>query len=60
MTRGGPMEINWMKKFEQSYINELRAWVGEIKSGEVHPDLATHDDALIANESAALGVASIS
>ena len=60
VTRGGAMEINWMKKFEQSYINELLAWVGEVESGVVHPDLATHKDALIANESAALGVASIS
>jgi hypothetical protein len=50
------MEINWMKKFEQAYINELGAWIKELATGEVNPNLATHRDALIANETAQLGV----
>jgi predicted dehydrogenase len=54
------MDTNWMKKFEPSYIAELQAWAQEIKTGVVNPDFATAEDALIANESAALGVASVS
>ncbi len=54
--KGGKMEINWMKKFEQAYINELGAWIKELATGEVNPNLATHRDALIANETAQLGV----
>ncbi len=60
VNRGGVPDLNWMKKFERSYINELRAWVKEIETGVVNPDLATHKDALTANESAAMGAASIS
>ncbi len=56
---GGKMEENWIPRFTQSYIEELRAWVGTITSGIENPDLATVEDALAANEVCALGVASI-
>lgn len=56
---GGKMAENWMPRFEQSYIEELRAWVNSIKTGIIDPDLAFVDDALAANEACALGVASI-
>ena len=53
--KGGKMEINWMKKFEQAYIDELKAWIAEIETGVVNTNFATHRDALIANETAQLG-----
>ena len=56
---GGKMAENWMPRFEQSYIEELRAWVAAVETGVVNKDLATVDDALAANEVCALGVASI-
>lgn len=56
---GGKMEENWIPRFTQSYIEELRAWVGTITSGIENSDLATVEDALAANEVCALGVASI-
>jgi myo-inositol 2-dehydrogenase/D-chiro-inositol 1-dehydrogenase len=60
VNKGGKMDVNWMAKFEPSYIAELQAWVEEIKTGIVNPDFATVEDALIANEASGLGVASIS
>lgn len=57
--KGGKMAENWMTRFEPSYIEELRAWIKEISSGVVNPDLATVEDALIANEICAMGLASI-
>lgn len=57
--KGGKMAENWMARFEASYIEELKAWIGELSSGEVNPDLATVEDALIANEICAMGLASI-
>jgi myo-inositol 2-dehydrogenase/D-chiro-inositol 1-dehydrogenase len=56
---GGKMAENWMVRFEQSYIEELRAWISSLESGEENPDLANVEDALAANEVCALGVASI-
>ena len=38
------MEINWMKKFEQAYINELRAWIQELETGVVNTNFATHKE----------------
>jgi len=58
-TKGGPMATNWMVRFEPSYIEELKAWIQEVKSGILNPDLATVEDALIANEVCAMGLASI-
>ena len=53
------MAENWMARFEASYIEELKAWIGELSSGVANPDLATVEDALIANEICAMGIASI-
>ena len=56
---GGAMDENWIPRFKDAYIAELRAWVDSIESGINNPNLATVDDALAANEICALGVASI-
>jgi predicted dehydrogenase len=53
------MEENWIPRFKNSYIEELRAWIKAISTGVTNADLATVDDALAANEVCALGVASI-
>jgi len=58
-TRGGKMAENWMTRFEPAYIEELKAWIEEVKTGVINTDLATAEDALIANEVCALGIASI-
>jgi len=58
-TKGGKMAENWMTRFEPSYIEELKAWIEEVKTGVINTDLATVEDALIANEVCALGIASI-
>ena len=58
-TKGGPMASNWMVRFEPSYIEELKAWIQEVKTGTLNPDLATVEDALIANEVCAMGLASL-
>ena len=57
--KGGEMDENWIPRFNDSYIAELRAWVETITSGKENSDLATVEDALAANEVCALGVASI-
>lgn len=57
--KGGKMDDNWIPRFRDSYINELRAWTKSIITGEANSDLADVDDALAANEVCALGVASI-
>lgn len=56
---GGKMAENWMTRFEQAYINELKAWINSIQSGVSNNDLACAHDALAANEACALGIASI-
>jgi predicted dehydrogenase len=53
------MDENWIPRFNDSYIAELRAWVQTITTGKENSDLATVEDALAANEVCALGVASI-
>ena len=55
----GKLYENWMGRFEQAYINELTAWVGSIKSGVRHPDLATANDGLASSISCEMGVASL-
>jgi myo-inositol 2-dehydrogenase / D-chiro-inositol 1-dehydrogenase len=57
--KGGQMDDNWIPRFRQSYIEELRAWVKSVISGVPNEDLADVDDALAANEVCAIGVASI-
>jgi myo-inositol 2-dehydrogenase/D-chiro-inositol 1-dehydrogenase len=54
--KGGRMSVNWMDRFELSYIEEVKAWVKSIDSGEIHPDLANVVDALAANEACQLGI----
>jgi len=56
---GGKMAGNWMVRFSNAYIEELRAWIAMISTGIANPDLATSRDALIANEVCEMGVASI-
>lgn len=56
---GGKMAENWMFRFEAAYINELKAWIGALKTSVPNSDLASADDALAANEACALGIASI-
>ena len=55
----GKLYDNWMGRFEQAYINELTAWVGSIKTGVRHPDLATANDGLASSIACELGVASL-
>jgi myo-inositol 2-dehydrogenase/D-chiro-inositol 1-dehydrogenase len=56
---GGKMEEGWIPRFRISYIEELRAWILTVATGEPNADLARVGDALAANEVCALGVASI-
>jgi len=56
---GGKMAENWMSRFENSYIEEVKAWVQSVTSGVNHPDLADVNDALAANEACQLGIESI-
>jgi len=58
-TLGGKMAENWMTRFENSYIEEVKAWVKSVTSGVAHRDLADVNDALAANEACQLGVESI-
>jgi myo-inositol 2-dehydrogenase/D-chiro-inositol 1-dehydrogenase len=55
----GKLYENWMGRFEQAYINELTAWVGSIKTGVRHPDLATANDGLASSIACEMGVASL-
>jgi len=57
--KGGKMAENWMTRFENSYIEQLKAWISSIESGVTNEDLATALDALLANEACQLGVDSI-
>lgn len=45
LEHGGPMENNWIPRFENAYISELGAWTQTLR-GELNPDLATVDDGL--------------
>ena len=56
---GGQMADNWMPRFTDAYINELKAWILGIQTGLNNPDLASAEDALAANRACALGIASI-
>lgn len=60
INKGGQMAENWMQRFEASYIEELKAWIEELSTGVLNTDLATVEDALIANEICGWGIASIS
>jgi len=57
--RGGPMVENWIPRFKDAYIAELRAWTNSVMTGDFHPDLATVDDALKASEACFLALKSL-
>ncbi len=56
---GGPMVENWIPRFKDAYVAELRAWVDSVISGKQHPDIATVDDALKATEACFLALSSL-
>jgi myo-inositol 2-dehydrogenase/D-chiro-inositol 1-dehydrogenase len=56
---GGPMVENWIPRFKDAYVAELRAWVDSVISGNQHPDIATVDDALKATEACFLALNSL-
>ncbi len=56
---GGPMVENWIPRFEDAYIAELKAWVESVTTGNAHSDLATSADALAATEACFLALKSI-
>lgn len=56
---GGVMVDNWIPRFKDAYIAELRMWTASVISGESHPDMALSGDALAATEACALGLASM-
>lgn len=56
---GGAMVDNWIPRFKEAYIAELRTWTASVISGESHPDIALSGDALAATEACALGLASM-
>jgi myo-inositol 2-dehydrogenase/D-chiro-inositol 1-dehydrogenase len=57
--QGGPMVENWIPRFKDAYIAELKAWVSSIQTGEIHPDLADVEDALAATEACFLALNSL-
>jgi myo-inositol 2-dehydrogenase/D-chiro-inositol 1-dehydrogenase len=56
---GGPMVENWIPRFKDAYVAELRAWVDSVLSKNPHPDLATVEDALKATETCFLALKSL-
>lgn len=52
----GEMVENWIPRFKDAYIAELRAWVESVKTGTAHPDLATAADALAATKACYLAI----
>ena len=53
------MVENWIPRFEDAYIAELKAWVESVTTGNAHSDLATSADALAATEACFLALKSI-
>jgi myo-inositol 2-dehydrogenase/D-chiro-inositol 1-dehydrogenase len=56
---GGQMVDNWIPRFKDAYIAELKAWVSSVQTGEIHPDLADVEDALAATEACFLALKSL-
>ena len=56
---GGPMVENWIPRFKDAYVAELRAWVDSVLSKNPHSDLATVEDALKATEATFLALQSL-
>ncbi len=56
----GKLYEDWIGRFKQAYIDELRAWVASIKSGVLDSNLATPNDGLAASIACEIGIASLS
>jgi len=56
---GGTMIENWIPRFKDAYVAELRAWVESVLTNQPHPDLATVEDALKATEACFLALKSL-
>ena len=59
VAQGGPMVKNWIPRFEDAYIEELKAWIATMTTGVNNPNLATAADGLAAAEACQMGVASL-
>ena len=57
--KSGRLHDNWIGRFTDAYIGELRAWVASIKDGVVNPNLATVDDGIAASIACEKGIASL-
>lgn len=56
---GGAMVENWIPRFKDAYIAELKAWTESVRSGTSHKDLAKVEDALAATQACFLALDSI-
>ena len=54
--KSGRIHENWIGRFTDAYIGELRAWVASIKDGVVNPNLATVDDGVAASIACEKGI----
>jgi myo-inositol 2-dehydrogenase/D-chiro-inositol 1-dehydrogenase len=57
--KAGRLQDNWIGRFTDAYIGELRAWVASIKDGVANPNLATVDDGIAASIACEKGIASL-
>ncbi len=57
--KSGRLHDNWIGRFTDAYIGELRAWVASIKDGVVNPNLATVDDGIAASIACEKGIAAL-
>ena len=58
-SQGGLMVENWIPRFKDAYIAELRAWTSTVATGVEHPDLATAEDAFAATAACFLAIDSV-
>lgn len=57
--KSGRLHDNWIGRFTEAYIGELRAWITSIKDGIVNPNLATVDDGIAASIACEKGITSL-
>jgi myo-inositol 2-dehydrogenase / D-chiro-inositol 1-dehydrogenase len=57
--KSGRLHDNWIGRFTEAYIGELRAWVASVKDGVINPNLATVDDGIAASIACEKGIASL-
>jgi len=57
--KAGRLHDNWIGRFTDAYIGELRAWIASIKDGVANPNLATVDDGIAASIACEKGIASL-